>query len=204
MKKNELEFNQVYDRFHDKVSNYLERMVGKDESEDLTQEVFIKIDKGLKEFKGKSTLSTWIYRISTNTALDRIRSRSFQKQNKQITINESSNELDKEDDILLIDKMSLSAEREAISNEMNECIREFVDNLPLDYRTVIILSEIKDLKNQEIADILGVSIDTAKIRLHRARAKLKEIFEAGCDFYRDESGKLACDRKQKKSENHGD
>ena len=59
-------------------------------------------------------------------------------------------------------------------------------------------------KNQEIADILGFSIDTAKIRLHRARAKLKKMFEEGCDFYRDEDGKLACDRKQKKSENHGD
>ena len=79
---------------------------------------------------------------------------------------------------------------------MNECIREFIDRLPMDYRTVILLSEIKELKNQEIADILGISIDTTKIRLHRARAKLKEIFEQGCNFYHDQGGKLACDRKK--------
>jgi RNA polymerase sigma-70 factor (ECF subfamily) len=204
MKESQVKFDEVYDKFHEKVANYLERMVGKDESEDLTQEVFIKIDKGLKGFKGESTLSTWIYRISTNTALDRIRSRSFQKKAHKVTINESTNELESEGDNILIDETSLSAEREAIRNEMNECIREFVDRLPIDYRTVIILSEIKDLKNQEIADILGVSIDTAKIRLHRARVKLKEIFEEGCDFYHDQSGKLACDRKQQKSENQED
>jgi RNA polymerase sigma-70 factor (ECF subfamily) len=99
-----------------------------------------------------------------------------------------------------IEAASLSAEREAIRNEMNECIREFVDKLPTDYRIVIILSEIKDLRNQEIAEILDISLDAVKIRLHRARARLKAEFEAGCDFYHDEDGKLACDRKKKMKE----
>ncbi len=90
----------------------------------------------------------------------------------------------------------LSAEREAIRNEMNECIREFVDKFPENYRTVIIVSELKDLKNSEIAEILETSLETVKIRLHRARARLKEEFEAGCDFYHDKDGGLACDRKQ--------
>ena len=85
-------------------------------------------------------------------------------------------------------------------NEMNECIREFVDRLPADYRTVIILSEIKDLKNKQIAEILDLSLDAVKIRLHRARARLKKEFEAGCDFYHDEDGELACDRKKKMKE----
>jgi RNA polymerase sigma-70 factor (ECF subfamily) len=65
---------------------------------------------------------------------------------------------------------------------------------------VIILSELKDLKNQDIADILGTSLDAVKIRLHRARAKLKEVFEAGCTFYEDENDGLACDRKSQESE----
>ena len=99
-----------------------------------------------------------------------------------------------------MDEKSLSAERKAIRDEMTECIREYVDKLPTDYRTVIILSEIKDLKNREIADILGISLDAVKIRLHRARVQLKTEFEAGCDFYNDEEGNLACDRK--KTENN--
>lgn len=68
MKENELEFRDVYDEFHGKIRHYLEQMVGKNEAEDLTQEVFMKVDKGLREFKGESKLSTWVYRIATNTA----------------------------------------------------------------------------------------------------------------------------------------
>jgi len=55
---------------------------------------------------------------------------------------------------------------------------------------------LKDLRNQEIAEILGISLDAVKIRLHRARVKLKEEFEGGCDFYHDEDGGFACDRKK--------
>jgi RNA polymerase sigma-70 factor (ECF subfamily) len=87
---------------------------------------------------------------------------------------------------------------------MNECIREFVDKLDENYRTVIILSELKELKNQDIADILGVSLDTVKIRLHRARVKLKKVFEAGCEFYRNKDNELACDRKKQKPEINGE
>ncbi len=73
----------------------------------------------------------------------------------------------------------------------------FVNKLPTDYRIVILLSEMKELRNQQIADILGISLDAVKIRLHRARARLKAYFKAGCDFYHDEDGRLACDRKKK-------
>ena len=194
MQKNELEFSSIYDQFYEKIHRYLERMVGKNEAEDLTQEVFLKIDKGLKDFEGKSSLSTWVYRIATNTALDKIHSRSSREDSKKVTLGKACDEAKTEN--LCIEETSLSAEREAIRNEMTECIREFVDRLPTDYRTVITLSEIKDLKNQQIADILGTSLDTAKIRLHRARVRLKAEFEAGCDFYHDEDGQLACDRKK--------
>lgn len=202
MKTTGLEFSDIYNEFLDKIHRYLERMVGKNDAEDLTQEVFLKVDKGLKDFKGKSSLSTWIYRIATNTALDKIHSRSSRQDSKKVVLDKGGNGSEAEN--IYIGKTSLSADREAIRNEMNECIREFVDRLPADYRTVIILSEIKDLKNQQIADILGVSLDAAKIRLHRARIRLEAEFESGCDFYHDEDGKLACDRKQQKSENQED
>ena len=192
MQKNELEFSSIYDQFYEKIHRYLERMVGKNEAEDLTQEVFLKIDKGLKDFEGKSSLSTWVYRVATNSALDKIRRRpSCQKKMSLDTVSDRAGQ-----ESVDIEATSLSAEREAIRNEMTECIREFVDRLPTDYQTIIVLSEMKDLKNQQIADILGINLDTAKIRLHRARAKLKAEFEAGCDFYHDEDGELACDRKK--------
>jgi len=197
MGKTSLEFSHVYDEFHESLTHYLERMVGRNYAEDLTQEVFIKIDKGLKDFKGKSSLSTWVYRIATNAALDMLKSRALRESKDKMPLKISCEEAEMEDTGVLIEETNLSAEREAVRNEMNACILEFVDKLPENYRTVIILSEIKDLQNQEVADILGISLDAVKIRLHRARTRLKAEFEAGCDFYHNEDGELACDRKKK-------
>ena len=66
---------------------------------------------------------------------------------------------------------------------MNECIRDFIEKLPEAYRTVLVLGELEGLRNKEIAEILGVTLDTVKIRLHRAREKLKEELVAHCDSY---------------------
>jgi RNA polymerase sigma-70 factor (ECF subfamily) len=79
---------------------------------------------------------------------------------------------------------------------MSDCIREFVERLPPDYKTIITLNELEGFTNREIAEILEITLETTKIRLHRARAKLKESLESGCDFYLDGSSELACDRKQ--------
>lgn len=62
MNEGKLEFNEIYNEFHEKIGRYLERMVGKDEAEDVTQEAFVKVDKGLEGFKGESSLFTWIYK----------------------------------------------------------------------------------------------------------------------------------------------
>ena len=69
----ELNFEQVHADFRPQVQRYLARMVGEQEAEDLTQEVFVKINRALGTFRGESKLSTWVYRIATNTALDRLR-----------------------------------------------------------------------------------------------------------------------------------
>jgi RNA polymerase sigma-70 factor, ECF subfamily len=78
---------------------------------------------------------------------------------------------------------------------MNSCIRNFIENLQENYRTVVILSELEGLKNKEIAEILNVSLDTVKIRLHRARTQLRKKLESNCNFYRDEQNELSCDLK---------
>jgi RNA polymerase sigma-70 factor (ECF subfamily) len=201
MTEKEFVFDSVYNEFHVKILRYLERMVGKSEAEDLTQEVFMKVDKSLKGFEGKSSLSTWIYRLAMNAALDKLHSRPFRESKQNISLSKVDDETELEKKDIHAQEKELSAEREAIRNEMNDCIREFVDRLPENYRTVVILSELKDLKNQEIAEILNISLDSVKIRLHRARIRLKEEFETGCDFYYNKNGELSCDRKQKSDKN---
>lgn len=64
-----------------------------------------------------------------------------------------------------------------------------------DRKTVLVLSELEGLKNSDIAEILGISLHTVKIRLHRARDRLRKDLGSGCNFYRDERNEFACDRK---------
>src|SRR5512134_2918138 len=70
------DFHQVYSEFHPRIQRYLTRLLGPTEADDAAQEVFAKVNQALAQFRGDSSLSTWIYRVATNTAYDRLRSRS--------------------------------------------------------------------------------------------------------------------------------
>jgi RNA polymerase sigma-70 factor (ECF subfamily) len=198
MRNDELNFQNIYETFQPKIHRYLSRLVGEYEAEDLTQDVFAKVNQKLKSFRGESRLlSTWLYRIATNAALDRLRSPSFQKMVRNRLSNDSiaEGEVATEVKVVWTGEKAPSVEQQLIREEMNECIRNFIEKLPENYKTVLVLSELEGLRNQEIAEILGLSVDTVKIRLHRARAKIKKELETHCDFYRDERNELACDLK---------
>lgn len=193
----QLDFNKLHSDFRPKILRYMKRMVGEDAAEDLTQDVFIKVHNALGSFRGDSQISTWVYRIATHTALDRLRSVSFQR-----TVPKGSPEdpfarveVELESKDTWMGETTPAPDAALVRKEMNECIRGFIDGLPPDYRTVVILSEVEELKNAQIADIFGVSLDTVKIRLHRARARLRRELETNCSFYRDERNELACDLK---------
>ncbi|MCQ3928916.1 MAG: RNA polymerase subunit sigma-24 [Chloroflexi bacterium] len=186
------DFQQIYDEFHPKILRYMTRLAGEVEAEDLTQEVFVKVNRGLEEFRGESQLSTWIYRIATNTAIDRLRSRT----DNPIALVELSDDLtESEDQEMWTGEKALSVEQQLVRQQMNDCIRNLIHQLPEDYQTVLILSELEGIKNQAIADILGISLETVKIRLHRARAKLRHELEAHCEAYWVEENEFVPDLK---------
>jgi len=194
MKAIHFDFQGIYDEFQPKVLRYLTRMLGENEAEDVTQEVFSKISQTLATFRGDSQLSTWIYRIATNAALDRIRSKSFPAANqKSLSIDPSSDNDTNED--TCDEASSTSADQQLIREEMNACIRNVMNRLPENYRTVVVLSEFEGLRDREIADILGLSLEATKIRIHRARTQLRKELAASCVFYRDERNEFACDVK---------
>ncbi len=175
-------FEAVYDEFHHRIQRYLDRLAGPTEAEDLAQEVFAKVSQALPQFRGDSSLSTWMYRIATNTAYDRLRRRSSQWPG-EVSI----------DHVAPVEDRSPGVEERFVRREMGTCIEQYVDRLPASYRAVVILSEHEGLTNREIADALGVSLDTVKIRLHRARARLRKDLGSGCSFYRDARNELACE-----------
>ncbi len=180
------DFQSLHDRLRPRVLRYITHFVGEAEAEDLTQTVMLKVSRGLMGFRGDSSLSTWIYRIAKNTVTDRLRQKTTQPL--------SEAEIEPDGANAPSGPQTPSVETAAIREEMSACIREFIERLPENYKTVVALSELEGFKNDEIAAILGVSLDTVKIRLHRARKKLRGDLEAGCSFHRDEDGELACDR----------
>jgi RNA polymerase sigma-70 factor, ECF subfamily len=192
MQDSELRFQKVYDDYHGKIYRYLKHMVGDDEAEDLVQEVFVKIGQALETFRGESQLSTWIYKIATNAALDKFQSSRLGDGKKLALDYIPETEEDKD---IWTGEQKASTEQKIIRQEMNGCIREIILTLPDAYRFVIVLSELEGLKDSEIADITGLTLPATKIRLHRARARLKTELTKACVFYRDEQNEFACDRK---------
>jgi RNA polymerase sigma-70 factor (ECF subfamily) len=192
------EFQSIHQSFRPKILRYLTQLVGENEAEDLTQIVMIKVSKALPKFRGDSALSTWIYRIATNTARDKLRTPATKWAAQQLDSaeNQSARGPDSERQNLVPEKQAPSAQATMIRKEMSDCIREFMDLLPESYKTVLVLSELEQLKNSEIAEILGISLETVKIRLHRAREKFRKELGTACTFFRDERNEFACDRKR--------
>jgi RNA polymerase sigma-70 factor (ECF subfamily) len=172
------EFPEIYTTYWPKLTRYLIRMVGESEAEDLAQEVFIKVSQALPGFRGESSLSTWLYRIATNTALDRLRSPVFQKQGADHPI-----EAEADEHAACLPDHKPPIEQQFVKHEMGDCILGYLSRLPEIYRSVLVLSDMEDLTNKEIADILDVPLSTVKIRLHRARASLREELETHCEYY---------------------
>ena len=192
MSENERDFSLIYAEYYPKIVRYLRRTVGDADAEDVVQEAFVKISRSLDGFRGESRLSTWIYRIATNTAMDHLRkpaSRLSQKQGSAPVDDVMTPDEDpKEDSTPLHDTL-------LIRKDMNECIRGLVDALPENYRSVLVLADLEGFTNAETGDVLGLSLDTVKIRLHRARLHLKKSMDQACHLYRDGRNELSCDRK---------
>jgi RNA polymerase sigma-70 factor (ECF subfamily) len=182
MNETMLDFQKIHDEFRPKIQRYLIRLVGEYEAEDLTQDVFIKISRALQTFKGESQLSTWIYRIATNAALDKLREPFFKRvvENRLSNCSDSAEVVEVEDKDIWTGKEALSPEQQLFHKERFECYCDCIETLPLSYRTIIELSELEELAVNEIADILGLSLDVVKIRLHRGRARLLQELKSHC------------------------
>ena len=172
-----LNFEQVYADYQPKIYRYLSRLTDDREAEDLTQEVFVKVNRALETFRGESKLSTWLYRIATNAALDKMRSSSFRQNAREITFDDSCDT--QVEDIRNWEESS-SLEQILLEKERFHCFSNFVRELPMNYRIVIMLSEVEELTCKEIAEVLGLNQDVVKIRLHRGRVRLFEELKSHC------------------------
>lgn len=163
---------------------YLERYVGdRAVAEDLRQETLIRMNKGLPSFAGRSSIKTWAFAIASRVAADYLRQPGWNARLIELTDVEEPIDVDRTiDERLIVD-------------EMNACVRQVIDNLPDAYRAPLILHDLEGLSAAQTAEICECSVATAKIRIHRARLRLKKALEAQCELYRDPESVFRCDRK---------
>jgi RNA polymerase sigma-70 factor (ECF subfamily) len=192
-----IKFNKVYKQYYNKVLKYLISLVGKSDADDIAQETFIKIHKSLHLLKDESKLSSWIFKIALNSARDKLRKESKSKTKK-------AKEIEYDSPVLTGDKSGLnqihikdsdSVEEKIDRNEMIECYISFVKKLPENYYRIYILSSFEGLSNKEIAKRLSISVETVKIRLHRAKTKLYSELRTHCSCYQNEEGELLAELK---------
>jgi RNA polymerase sigma-70 factor (ECF subfamily) len=191
-----LDFQEIHRLYRPRIFRYLARLVGPSEAEDVTQEVFIKVSRAMKNFRGGSRVSTWIYKIATNAALDEVRKPNFKRSETAPADRPCSTgdpEVGEDERTARAEEESNGAELSLIHQEMFDCLRTYIDRLPPNLRAVVVLSVLEGMKNREIADILGISLEMAKIRLHRGRSKLVKELEAHCGWYRDRRNRLTWD-----------
>ena len=175
---------QVAEELSGPLRRYLARYVGDPAlADDLLQETLIRITRNLAGFAGRASLKTWAFSIATRVAADHFRQPAHRVH--IVDIDETPEVIDGD----------LALDQRLVIDEMNACVREVIDGLPDDYRAALVLHELEGLTAPEIAEVSGCSLATAKIRIHRARLRLREALQGECDFYRDRDNVLRCDRK---------
>jgi RNA polymerase sigma-70 factor (ECF subfamily) len=164
---NEDAFTALFHAHRTKVYSICLRMTSNiAEAEDLTQDVFLQAFRKLGTFRGDSALSTWLHRVAVNSVLMHLR----KKEPRQISLEEPANretgrpkrEHGKDDD-----RLSTAVDRIALIRAINE--------LPVGYRTIVLMYEVKGYGHHEIARLLRCSVGNSKSQLHKARIRMRKL-----------------------------
>lgn len=156
------------------------RLLGNEQdANDAVQQAFISVFRSIAGFNAEAKLSTWLHRIVVNAALAQMR---YRRRRPELSIDDLLPRFDEEGQ-WAGDLAARSEARETLTDgrETQELVRRCIDRLPEVYRSVLILRDIEDLDTAEAAEMLAITPNAAKIRLHRARQALKTLIEReGC------------------------
>jgi RNA polymerase sigma-70 factor (ECF subfamily) len=171
-KGDEKAFEEIVRRYQRQVANIIYLTLGnREEVDDLSQEVFVRVFRSLNRFEFDSSLYSWIYRIAVNLCIDEIRKKKIRKLIPLDFLSEKKLEGEKRS------KETTTGSDELLQNEKKEIIRDALDKLSTIHRTVILLREYQDLSYGEIARTLRISPQAVKSRIFRAREELRELLK---------------------------
>ena len=146
------------------------------DAEEVLQDVLLTLARKSASFEGRSALGSWIYRIATNAALNK-------RRGKRLELERSLEELlptfeadghRAGDRTYILADWSQNPEEELLGDERRRVLERAIDSLPDNYRAVLILRDVEELTNEEVAALLDESVSSVKSRLHRARMVLRE------------------------------
>jgi RNA polymerase sigma-70 factor (ECF subfamily) len=148
----------LYHQYKRRVFGLVHRIVGVSDAEEVAQEVFVRVFRGLGSFRGDSQLGTWIYRLAVNAALSHVARRGRR--------GEVGDE-----------ELETVAAPPAVERDprLSQRVEEALRRLPAGYRAILVLHDIEGLSHEECASILDCRVGTSKSQLHKARAKMREL-----------------------------
>lgn len=163
-------FSQLIDKYKSMVYNLAYRMCSNyHDSEDITQEAFVKSFQSLSHYNPAFRFSTWLYQITMNIIRDRLKKKNIET----ISFDNSFSDKRTMDDGLISGQEN-DPENQLNRQEDKKRIQQAIMSLPVQYREIIVLRHLQELSYHEMASILKVSTDTVKVRLYRARENLKK------------------------------
>jgi len=169
-------FRQLIEEFQDRVFRVVMNVLHCDRAtgEDLCQEVFMRVYRGLGSFDGSSRIGAWIHTIATNVAITEYRKRRAQKRSRR-TLSLDAPIGDSED--LFLDPAGDERDPAELSHqkEFVERVRCCVRELPEEFRDAVVLRDMEGLSYDEIAEVLNLAPGTVRSRIHRGRLALKEM-----------------------------
>lgn len=154
-------FRVLYRRYQQPVRATLHQLCGADGLDDLVQEVFLRVWKGLPKFRASAQFSTWLYRIAWNVATDRRRQQGKARSRSSPVPTESR----------------AHGHQPLTQLHYQDLVQRGLQTLSLDHRAVLVLHDLEDVPQKAIAKILQVPLGTVKSRLHHARAAMRQFLQ---------------------------
>jgi RNA polymerase sigma-70 factor (ECF subfamily) len=147
------------------------------DAEEVVQDVFLTLFRKIDAFEGRAALGTWLYRVASNASLIKRRGKRAELEVKlEDYLPTFKTDGHREGDrALLLADWSQTPEDELLSGEARTILEEGLALLPEHYRAILVLRDVEELPNEEVAEVLGESVSTVKSRLHRARMALREV-----------------------------
>ena len=159
---------EIFDKYHKKVYRIAYGVVRqREEALDIVQEVFIKLFRSIKNFKGRSNFYTYLYRMVMNTSIDHTR-----KTGKHFI-----SSLDDEGSFEPSDEVEKGPERILLQKELEERVKWAMEKLPAEQKAALIFRDVEGLSYQEMAEAMGCSIGTVMSRLHYGRKRIQELLK---------------------------